>query len=110
MVTLDFEDKFRQVREIPLLISEYCSHFDFQNFEFQAADQLLPLHQQLATAFPTAFIYQIKATSFHNSHGYLFNESDYKRLGHHLLFVLGMFAINKNKPVRSSAQRGEGVC
>lgn len=81
-------------------MEEYCSHFDYKNFIFAPPNELIALHAQLLATFPEAFCYQVKATSFDNKYGYVFKENDYQKLGRHMLFVLAIHAVHKQKPVR----------
>lgn len=76
-------------------MTEFCSHFVYQNFQFPQADELSPFHAELHRTYPEALMYAIKLASFQNGYGYFFRENDYQTLGVNLLYSLAIYVANK---------------
>lgn len=95
VIGLESDNRFRQVRELPLIISEFCSHFSFKDYEFLTVNEQPGFYGRLAVAFPDALVLVVKAASFHNGFGHFYTEADYRRLGHNLIYSLSVFASNK---------------
>lgn len=95
----DNEKKYKQVREMPLLILQFCSHFTSQQFEFCDEEALPSFFRAISRQFPDAFIYSLQISSFENGFGYFFDEKDYQKLGDDLIYTLANYSAIKHKKV-----------
>lgn len=93
------DKRFKQVREVPVLLAEFCSHFDFKNCEFLGETGLPNFFSEFSQYSPDSFFYAFKISSFENGYGYFFNEKDYTKLGSDLLYLLANYSAAKNKKV-----------
>lgn len=97
--TAEITNKSKQIREIPLLVSDLCSHFDFNNFEFQENQNMSRFISDLSEQFPNTVYYYFGISSFENGYGYFFDDKDYTKLATDLLNVLAIYSVCKNKLV-----------
>jgi hypothetical protein len=99
VVCKDILDKPKQVRELPALMSEFCSFFDYKECEF-LPDTCFPAFMTGCLRNSKAsFAYTFKIATDSSGHGHLFKSEDYKRLAASFLHSISILCIGRFKKV-----------
>ena len=95
----DMLDKPKQVRELPALMSEFCSFFSFANCEFLPVGCFQGFLAQSAKIINSSFCYSIKIATNDNGHGHVFQRDDFNRLADNFIHSLAILCVNRFKNV-----------
>ena len=96
----DMLDKPKQVRELPVLMSEFCNFFNYKESEFLPDGCFQGFLATATKLVNNAFAYSLKIATNDNGFGYMFCQEDYKRLGDNFVHSLAILSANRYKTVK----------
>lgn len=101
LVVRETNDKQRQVRELPVLMTEFCSFFEYKNCKFQNESSFPGFLSGCSRILKDAFVYSLNIAANDNGYGHYFDVGDFKRLADAFIHSLGIFCTNRFKNVSS---------
>lgn len=99
LIGKEVADKPRQVRELPVLMSEFCSFFNFQKCDFIPEASFHSFLSNATKITKNAFTYCLKIATLDNGYGHVFTSDDYKRLADNFIHSLVILSVNRFKNV-----------
>lgn len=99
VMSKDILDKPKQVRELPALMSEFCSFFNYKECEFLPDTCFPGFMAGCLRVSKSSFAYTFRIATNSNGHGHIFQSDDYKRLSSSFLHSIVILAATRFKKV-----------